>query len=312
MIRQSPYLKFSREAWKQFRLTTPLSLTEENLEELRGFNESISLTEVADIYLPLSRLINLYVKSSYSLYSATGQFLENTVPRVPYIIGICGSVAVGKSTASRILQALLSCWPEHNHVEVLTTDGFLYPNKVLQERNLMERKGFPESFNRNQLVTFLQSIKSGHPNVSAPIYSHQIYDIVPHQHRMIKNPDILIVEGLNILQTPQFNQHTAPEMMVSDFLDFSIYVDAPTEFIEHWFLQRFLAFREQAKNNPEAFFYQFAQMDKTKAIHLAKEVWRNTNEKNLNENILPYKNRARLILHKDANHHIEEVELRKL
>jgi type I pantothenate kinase len=308
----SPYLQFSRDEWRQFRLSTPLSLTEEELTALRGFNEIISLTEVADIYLPLSRLISLYVKSSQNLYAITGQFLHNQTPRVPYIIGVCGSVAVGKSTSSRVLQALLSHGPDHPHVEVVTTDGFLYPNEVLAQKGLMERKGFPESFDRAHLVEFLHAIKSGESSVSIPIYSHEMYDILPTTTRTITNPDILIVEGLNILQTPSLRQKFTPELMVSDFLDFSIYVDAHTDFIENWFLQRFLAFREEAHNKPEKFFHQFAQMPHQDAIALAKGVWEQTNKRNLYENILPFKNRARLILHKNANHSIERVELRKL
>jgi len=310
---QSPYLTFSREAWRQFRLTTQLSLTENELQALRGFNQPISLTEVADIYLPLSRLINLYVKASQGLYAASNQFLENYTPRVPYIIGVCGSVAVGKSTSSRILQSLLSRWPEHSHVEVVTTDGFLYPNEMLIQRDLMEKKGFPESFDRAKLLNFLHAVKSGEPTVNIPVYSHEIYDVLPNKHRTINNPDILIVEGLNILQTPRLHKkNTAATMVVSDFLDFSIYVDAETDLIEEWFLQRFLAFREKAQNKPTKFFYQFSQMDEAAAIALAKKVWKETNEKNLLENILPFKDRARLILHKTAEHDIESVELRKL
>ena len=309
---KSPYLQFSRDAWRHFRLAAPFKLTEQELNALRGFNEAISLTEVADIYLPLSRLINLYVKSHQNLYSVTGEFLNNHTPGVPYIIGVCGSVAVGKSTVSRILQALLSCWPDHPHVEVVTTDGFLYPNEMLAKRGLMDKKGFPESFNRSILLKFLRAVKSGQDSVSVPVYSHEVYDILPDQLRIIQKPDILIVEGLNILQTPRFHKTAMTSVMVSDFLDFSIYVDAQTDFIEQWFLERFLAFRQDAHDKPDAFFHQFAQMETDRAIALAKSVWETTNKKNLFENILPFKNRAQLILHKNANHTIEQVELRKL
>lgn len=313
MNTDSPYLHFSREAWRQFRANTPLSLTEAELDVLRGFNHPISLPEVADIYLPLSRLINLYVKAAQELYSVTNDFLQNKTPRVPYIIGVCGSVAVGKSTTSRLLRSLLSCWPEHPHVEVVTTDGFLYPEKVLAQRGLSDKKGFPESFDRNKLIHFLQAIKSGEPKVTIPVYSHEIYDILPDTTRMITNPDILIVEGLNILQTPRVQtEGWAEALVVSDFLDFSIYVDAELALLEEWFLQRFLAFREEAKDQPDKFFYQFAQMEKDPALDLARKVWKETNERNLLENIFPFKNRAHLILHKSVGHTIEQVELRKL
>lgn len=308
----SPHIAFTRQEWKQYRSDIPLTLTESELAELRGFNEKISLDEVADIYLPLARLINLYVAAAQGLHQVSGKFLATHVPKVPYIIGICGSVAVGKSTTSRILQALLSRWPNSPKVDLVTTDGFLYPNAVLEERGLMEQKGFPESFNRKAFTEFLIAIKSGKREVKMPLYSHEYYDIVLNTEKVIKKPDILIVEGLNILQISQTDHRPITKIFVSDLLDFSIYVDAPNHIIEKWYLERFMAFRAQAEHTPDLFFHRFTQLDDASALIFAKEVWKNTNLANLQDNILPFKHRARLILEKTHDHRIEKVLLRRL
>lgn len=309
MLKQSPYINFSREEWRTYRHDTPLTLNEAELSALRGFNESISITEVEDIYLPLSRLLNLYVTQAQSLHSATHQFLYHQTDKVPYIIGVSGSVAVGKSTTSRLLQTLLSRWPDHPKVALLSTDGFLFPNAVLESRGIMERKGFPESFDRQALINFLMDIKSGQGQLEVPVYSHAHYDIT-NEKQIIDRPDILIIEGLNILQT---HKHDTPEQTyVSDFIDFNIFVDAETDVIAAWYLERFRAFRALAEGKPELFFHQFAVMPEDEAVAFARNVWKRVNEPNLLENILPFKYRADLILKKSADHSIESVLLRKL
>ncbi len=308
----SPYLTFERDTWKQFAANALLTLTEDELAKLRGQNEPVSLQEVADFYLPLSRLLNLYVNASQDLHQVTGRFLNNPVPKVPYIIGIAGSVAVGKSTTSRILRALLSRWPNHNHVEIVTTDGFLYPSDVLEERDLMSRKGFPESFNTRELIQFLSDLKAGKPNLKIPIYSHRVYDILPNKFKTINQPDIIIVEGLNVLQNSINPNDSASTVFVSDFFDFSIYVDAKTDDIKAWFLQRFMSFRERDRHSPELFFHRFRDMTDKEALAYALDIWHNINEANLNENILPFRERAKCILKKAADHSVERVLLRKL
>lgn len=305
----SPYLVLNRNAWGQYRDDTPLTLSAEELSELSGFNEALSVEEVEDIYLPLSRLLNLYVSQTQALHSITNQFLHHKAGKVPYIIGVSGSVAVGKSTTSRILQTLLSRWPNHPKVALVSTDGFLYTNSELEARGLIDRKGFPESYDRSRLIDFLKAIKSGQPTVSVPIYSHEIYNVTGETYS-IEAPDILIIEGLNILQLPEASAQE--QIYVSDFIDFSIFVDAPTNIIAQWYLERFQAFREQAINRPDLFFYQFAEMPEDEAVMFASDVWKSINEPNLNENILPFKFRADLILEKGADHQVERVRLRRL
>lgn len=308
----SPYIVFPRESWREFRKDTPLTLTQTELNKLHGQIEEVSLEEVSDIYLPLSRLLNLYVATTQELYRVTGKFLGNPEPKVPYIIAVAGSVAVGKSTTSRILQALLSRWPHHPRVELITTDGFLYPNAVLEERGLINRKGFPESYDLRQLIDFLFDLKSGKPNLRVPLYSHHHYDILPDQYQSINQPDIVIVEGLNVLQVGSFKSEQQACVFVSDFFDFTIYVDAKTEIIKQWFLQRFMLFREKAKTKTEDFFYQFAKMNEKEALAFAEAIWQDINAANLYENILPFKERAKLILEKAVDHSIQNVYLRKL
>jgi type I pantothenate kinase len=308
----SPHLTFTRKEWRHFRDDVPLTLKESELATLRGFNDPISLDEVADIYLPLARLINLYVEETQKLHQSSGRFLGKTAPKVPYIIGVAGSVAVGKSTTSRILQALLSRWPNSTQVEWVTTDGFLYPNSVLEKKGLMNKKGFPESFDRNRFLDFLLRVKSGEKHVKIPIYSHEKYDIVRNKYKTINQPDILIVEGLNILQSSLPSKKSQPKIFISDLIDFSIYVDADSKLIQKWYLDRFITFREWAKNKPKLYFYRFTKWSDKKAIAFAKSIWKKINQKNLDENILPFKYRARLILQKTTNHKIEKVLLRRL
>jgi type I pantothenate kinase len=305
----SPYLVFTRDEWRSYREETPLPLREEELGALRGVNHALSLSEIEEIYLPLSRLLNLYVSQTQHLHALTQAFLRHQAKKVPYIIGICGSVAVGKSTTSRILQSLLQRWPNHPKVALISTDGFLFPNAVLQARGLMEKKGFPESYDRTRLIDFLQSIKSGEKIQSVPVYSHKIYDITG-ESQIIASPDILIIEGLNILQQP--DSGTQDRIHVSDLLDFSIFVDAPTEVISAWYLDRFQSFLQQAQSQPDSFFHQFTQIPNEEALALARTVWKTINEPNLLQNILPFKYRANLILEKTADHAVNRVYLRKV
>jgi type I pantothenate kinase len=305
----SPYMHFTRDEWRHYRGDTPLSLTETELATLRGFNESVSISEVEDIYLPLSRLLNLYVTETQSLHNATNRFLHQNGAKTPYIIGVSGSVAVGKSTTSRILQTLLSRWPNHPKVELVSTDGFLYPSSVLESKNLMSRKGFPESYDRSALLQLLHDLKSGKPEVSLPVYSHAVYDIT-NDTIQIQTPDILIIEGLNILQTPDISK--TQRVYASDFIDFNIFVDAETHIIKEWFLERFRAFREQARGKPDLFFYQFTLMSDEDAFAFADNIWETVNAPNLHKNILPYKYRSTLILEKGADHGIEGVYLKRV
>ncbi|USG64501.1 type I pantothenate kinase [Brevibacillus ruminantium] len=309
----SPYVTFSREQWRGLRASTPLTISDEELACLQGLNEKLSLTEVADIYLPLSRLLNLHVGATQELYQATHTFLGNLEKKVPFIIGIAGSVAVGKSTTARILQTLLSRWPNHPKVDLVTTDGFLYPNRILEERGLMQRKGFPESYNTGRLVSFLSDVKSGVPEVAAPVYSHLVYDIVPDEWQMVREPDILIVEGLNVLQTPlDEKQRRISEVFVSDFFDFSIYVDAQEEAIKKWYIDRFKLLRQTAFSDPASYFKRYASLSDEEANEVATGIWNQINGTNLRQNILPTRSRARLILEKGEDHMIQTVKLRKL
>ena len=301
------YLTFSRDDWAALRAATPMTLREADLEALQGINEHIHLDEVAAIYLPLSRLLNLYVSAVQDLQRVSSTFLGSIAAKVPYIIGVAGSVAVGKSTFARILQALLSRWPDHPQVDLITTDGFLHPNAVLDERGIMDRKGFPESYDTRALVAFLRSVKSGDPEVSAPVYDHITYDILEGEQAVVRQPDIVIVEGLNVLQVGGDSIE-----FVSDYFDFSIYVDADEADIEEWYVERFFAFRESVFQNPDSYFSNFAGLSDDEAEQVARGIWASINGKNLAENIAPTRERAGLILHKAADHRVTQVQLRKL
>ena len=301
------YLSFERDTWAKLRASTQLTLGERELSDLQGINDQIDLEEVATIYLPLSRLLNLYVSTIQDLYKVSSTFLGTVAPKVPYIIGVAGSVAVGKSTFARILQALLAQWPDHPKVDLITTDGFLHPNAVLEERGIMNRKGFPESYDTRELLRVLRDIKSGRAEVSAPIYSHVVYDIVDDERVVTRQPDIVILEGLNVLQTAEgFSE------FVSDYFDFSIYIDADEADIEKWYVDRFLALRESVFQDPNSFFKFYAELSDEEAVATARGIWREINGRNLAENIAPTRNRASLILRKAADHRIDRVHLRRL
>ena len=301
----SPYISFSRAEWAALRASTPLTLTEADVVELRGINVALSISEVENVYLPLSRLLNLYVRASHQLFSVTDTFLGKPNTPVPYVIGVAGSVAVGKSTSARVLQALLSRWPDHPRVDLVTTDGFLLSNSVLEERNLMNRKGFPESYDRRRLLEFVANLKSGAEEVTMPVYSHLAYDIVPGEVRQVRRPDILIVEGLNVLQGG------ATGAFVSDYFDFSIYVDADPVDIEEWYVARFLTLRDTAFRDPASYFHRYVSLSDDEAIAEGRRIWREINLVNLGANILPTRDRATLILHKDADHGVRGVSLRR-
>ncbi|EGU30063.1 pantothenate kinase [Vibrio ichthyoenteri ATCC 700023] len=308
----TPYLSFNRQQWAELRNSVPMTLSEEDLKELQGVNESLTMEESVEIYLPLARLLNLYIAARQSRNSVLQNFLgekaRDNAP--PFIIGIAGSVAVGKSTTARLLKALLSRWDNHSKVELVTTDGFLYPKKQLEARGILHRKGFPESYDIKRLVEFVSDIKSGKPNLQVPLYSHLTYDITD-EVKTIDRPDVLIIEGLNVLQSGMDYPHDPHRVFVSDFLDFTLYVDAETEVIEQWYIERFLKFRQGAFTEPGSYFSHYTQLTEQQAIDKAKDIWRTINGVNLQENILPTKGRAQLVLKKGINHLVEEVWLRK-
>ena len=309
----SPHVEFGRDEWARLRGSTPLTLSHDDLQALHSADEHVSMDEVMEVYLPLSRLLNLYVAAAQQLFRVTDTFLGSPAAKVPYVIAVAGSVAGGKSTTSRILQALLARWPDHPKVDLVTTDGFLYPNAVLEERGIMHRKGFPESYDVRRLVGFLAELKSGADEVRAPVYSHLVYDIVPGEEMVVRRPDILIIEGLNVLQTGSGAGDRAPRTFVSDFFDFSIYIDAREEDLETWYLQRFHRLRETAFRDPTSFFHQYAVgMSEQEAMDFGHKVWQTINAVNLRENIEPTRDRARLILEKGKDHRVERVWLRKL
>lgn len=307
----TPFLTFNRQQWAALRKSVPLKLTEQDLKPLLGFNEELSLEEVSTIYLPLARLINYYIDENLKRQEVLHKFLDVESPKVPYIISLTGSVSVGKSTSARILQALLSEWPEKRKVDLITTDGFLYPLKTLQERNLMKRKGFPESYDIHRLIEFVSDIKSGKCNVKAPVYSHLTYDIIPDQFNEVDQPDIVILEGLNMLQSGMNYPHSPHSVFVSDFVDFSIYVDADETLLKDWYIHRFLKFRRSAFSDPHSYFHHYSKLSEQEAIATASTIWDEINGLNLRKNILPSRERANLILVKGEDHAIETVKLRK-
>ncbi|WP_206472531.1 type I pantothenate kinase [Dietzia sp. KRD202] len=302
----TPYVEFDRRSWRRLRRAMPMVLTEQDLEGLRGLGEHLDLDEIAEIYLPLSRLIHLQVSARQRLFQSTNLFLGETVDApMPFVIGVAGSVAVGKSTSARVLRALLTRWDSHPRVDLITTDGFLHPNRELQRRGLMHRKGYPESYDRRALLRFVTEVKSGAPVVRAPVYSHTKYDIVPDELIEVRRPDILIVEGLNVLQT-------GPRLMVSDLFDFSLYVDARIEDIEQWYVERFLELRSTSFSNPNSHFAHYADLSDKAARLAAREIWTSINRPNLVENILPTRPRATLVLRKNSDHSIQRLRLRKI
>lgn len=309
----SPYRFFSAERWAEFAAGASLHLTQEEVRRLSSLNDPIDLDEVRRIYLSMSRLLSVHVEASQTLFRQRREFFK--VPhavKTPFIIGIAGSVAVGKSTMARLLRELLQRWPSSPKVDLVTTDGFLFPNEVLRRQNLMERKGFPDSYDVGALLRFLSAIKSGQPDVRAPVYSHLTYDVVPGQHVTIDRPDILIFEGLNVLQTRELPTDGKFVPFLSDFFDFSIYMDAEEELIHGWYVARFMRLRETAFRNPQSFFHRYSELSEDAARAIAEGLWANINLKNLRENIRPTRPRADLILRKGADHRVEEVALRKL
>jgi type I pantothenate kinase len=304
-VSRPAYLEFEIEDWAELRASTPLTLTGDDIEKLRGINDSLDMGQVEDVYLPLSRLLNLHVRASQQLATVADTFLGTPPRPIPFVIGVAGSVAVGKSTTSRVLQALLARWPQHPSVELVTTDGFLYPNRVLFERGLMDHKGFPESYDRSSLLEFVSRAKGGEPSLEVPIYSHVRYDVLPGETRVVDQPDILILEGLNVLQAG------GSGAFVSDYFDFSIYVDAETDDIRRWYVERFLTLKDTAFNDPDAYFRRYAGLSDDEATEVALGIWARINEPNLIENILPTRDRATLILEKGSDHSVTRVKLRR-
>ena len=306
--RTSPFTEIARERWAELAPTTPLPFDEDVISAIRGLGDVLDMREVRDVYLPLSRLLNLYVAGSRQLHRQTSDFLGERGPTTPFVIGVAGSVAVGKSTVARLLRELLSRWEDTPRVELITTDGFLYPNAELERRGLLERKGFPESYDRRALLRFVSEVKSGVDEVTAPVYSHLVYDIVPDRHVVVRRPDVLIVEGLNVLQPPTPDSRLA----VSDLFDFTVYVDARTQDIARWYEQRFLKLQRGAFADPQSYFHRFASLSEEQAIERARSIWAAINEPNLVENILPTRSRAKLVLRKDTDHAVSTVLLRKI
>ena len=308
----SPYRVFSTESWSNLRADTPMTLRSDEVQRLQSLNDPVSMDQVEQIYLPLSRLLSFYVEATFKLHTATKQFLGTNDGKMPFIIGIAGSVAVGKSTSARLLKALLARWPASPKVDLITTDGFLLPNAVLESEGLMKRKGFPESYDVGTLLTFLSDIKAGHDAVRAPVYSHFHYDVMPGQMVTIDRPDILILEGLNILQTTKLPRDGQAIPFVSDYLDFSIYIDAAEADLHRWYVERFFRLRETAFRDPGSYFHRYSELTDDEARDTADTLWQEINMVNLSENIRPTRPRADLILRKGADHTIETVSLRKL
>jgi type I pantothenate kinase len=308
----SPYRVFSRAEWAARREDTPMTLTPAEIADLKAFNDQLSMREVEEIYLPLSRLLSLYVGATQRLFGAMKRFLGTEDSKVPYVIGVGGSVAVGKSTTARVLQALLQRWPNVPKVDLITTDGFLLPNAVLEREGLMEKKGFPESYDVPALLRFLTDVKAGRRPARAPVYSHHVYDVVPGATIKIDRPDILIVEGLNVLQAGRPPRDGTAIPFVSDFFDFSVYIDAEEAVLEAWYVERFKRLRETSFQDPNSYFHRYAKVSDAEAVETALSIWRRINLLNLHENILPTRQRASLILKKGADHKIEEVALRRL
>jgi type I pantothenate kinase len=308
----SPYVELDRAAWARLRWNQPMSLSPDDVARLRGLGDPLDMAEVEEVYLPLSRLLNFYVGATSGLHRVTSDFLGERPAKAPFVIGVAGSVAVGKSTTARILKELLSRWPGTPRVQLITTDGFLWPNAELERRGLLQRKGFPESYDRRTLLRFVAEVKAGRAEVSAPVYSHLTYDIVPGEREVVRRPDVLIVEGLNVLQAPHTLADGRTGLAVSDFFDFSLYVDARFEDVKRWYVERFLRLRETAFAKPQSYFHRYAVLSDEEARSTAAQIWETINEPNLRENVLPTRGRATLVLSKGEDHVVRRVRLRKL
>ena len=308
----SPYVELDRAAWSRLRKNYPLVLDENDLARLRGLGDRVDLNEVEEVYLPLSRLLNFYVGATRELHDVTTTFLGERPAKTPFVIGVAGSVAVGKSTIARLLRELLARWEHTPRVELVTTDGFLFPNAELEARGLLQRKGFPESYDRRALLRFVAEVKSGKAEVTAPVYSHLTYDIVPGEQIVVRQPDVLIVEGLNVLQAPEVHPVRGTGLAVSDFFDFSVYVDGWVDDIRKWYVQRFLRLRQTAFSDPNSYFHRYAALSDAEAVATANGIWREINGPNLVQNILPTRSRATLVLSKGENHEVTRVRLRKI
>ncbi len=308
----TPYVDLDREAWRRLSASTPLPLTDADVDRLAGIGDPIDLAEVDAIYRPISRLLDLYIEATRGLHAASSTFLREDITPTPFVIGVAGSVAVGKSTTARLLRELLARWPATPRVQLITTDGFLYPNAELERRGLMQRKGFPESYDRRALLRFVSKVKAGRPEVSAPVYSHLTYDIVPGEQIVVRRPDVLIVEGLNVLQPARSSAEGVSSLAVSDFFDFSIYVDAKPRDVRQWYVDRFLSLRQTAFADPASYFHRYASLSDEQAVERAESIWDSINSPNLEQNILPTRSRAPLVLTKGSDHSVQRVRLRKL